>query len=305
MKNLSLMFGVALMSSTMMAQNVYVHTNDGSAYEYEVKDVDSIDFKLGASKLAAPSTDSECEKRLNDPEFLLDAIARMLQEKSDENMALSDSIKKMEKEIISLRKQLDNCSGGSDTTSSGCQSDKNAVDLGLSIKWATMNVGATKPSDMGNHYSWGETEPTDNEYDYYGWSASKLIKEGVMTADSILTPEHDVATVNWGDCWRMPTNKEVYELYDNCTWERTQVDGMTGYLVTGPNGNSIFMPAVGVKKTADSSPTIGEGYYWSSCFSPKGDEYAESYVMFSDETRVIHWRHTRFDGVVIRPVMSK
>ncbi len=309
MKKLFTIVGATLMSSALFAQNIYVHQNDGTAYGYDVADVEEINFSLGKSRLATPAPDTACEKRLNDPEYLLDALSGIiskLQESAKENESRRDSISwlyneinKKNSEIETLKQKLAACGGE-------CKEDTNAVDLGLSVKWASMNLGATKSTDMGTHYSWGEVTPFDDTYDFSGWTATELIEKGIMTADSILTPEHDAATVNWGSCWRMPTEAESKELVEKCTWEFVTVDGMKGCKVTGPNGNSIFLPAVGVLKPNQSSiPYIGDGYYWTSGFSNVNDSYGVSFLMFtSDETHRLHWMHTRYDGVLIRPVLK-
>lgn len=307
MKKLFTIIGAALLSSTIFAQNLYVHQNDGTADSYDVANIDSIGFELGKSKLAESPVNSDCEKNLKDPYFLLDAIDRILQEKENQSSLLRDSLDKLKNtvavlntELASVRNQLANCQSGYT-----CVPDTNAVDLGLSVRWSTMNVGATSERDLGNHYSWGEVSPVDDVYDYDGWSASKLIEEGIMSADSTLTPEHDAATVNMGECWRMPTAKEVQELYQKCTWRHEpDLFGVEGYVVTGPTGNSIFIPAVGVKKGANDKVSIGDGYCWTSTFSPVSDVYADSFVLFSDGTLTLHWKHTRYDGVVIRPVWN-
>ncbi len=308
MKKLFTFVGAFMLSSTIFAQNLYVHQNDGTAESYDVANIDSIGFELGNSKLAEPPVYPDCEKKLNDPDYLLNAIDRIIQDKSNENSVLKDSIEKINKsmsilnsEIASLKKQLADCQSGG----SNCVPDTSAADLGLSVRWSTMNLGATTESELGYHYSWGEVTPFDDTYDYQDWSASELIEKGIMSADSTLTPEHDAATVNWGECWRMPTAKEVQELYDKCTWRyEPTLFGVEGYVVTGPSGSSIFIPAVGVKKEASDVASIGNGYCWTSNFSPISDSYAESFVLFRDGTLTIHWKHTRHDGVVIRPVWN-
>ena len=148
-----------------------------------------------------------------------------------------------------------------------------AVDLGLSVKWASFNVGATKPEEYGGYYAWGETEEKDD----YSWSTYKWCNgsEDTMTkycTDSsygtvdnktTLDPEDDVAHVKWGGDWRMPTRAEQDELRNECTWEWTTQNGVTGYCVTGPNGNSIFLPAAGLRRGAYIYHTGYRDDYWS------------------------------------------
>ena len=130
------------------------------------------------------------------------------------------------------------------------------VDLGLSVKWATFNVGATKPEDYGDYFAWGETEPKSTySWSNYKWcrgSETTLTKycnhSGYGTVDNKTTLElsDDVAAVNWGGKWRMPTDAEMTELKNQCTWTWTIQNGVNGYEVTSnSNGNSIFLPAAG------------------------------------------------------------
>ncbi len=166
--------------------------------------------------------------------------------------------------------------------------DVEAVDLGLSsgIKWANMNVGATKPEEYGAFFAWGETKPKD----MYNWDTylfCKMPSWRYMTRytypdgqtdgcwyngntfigdnRTVLDPVHDAATTNWGEGWRMPTVAELDELCTKCTWTWTQKNGINGYEVKGSNDNSIFLPASG-NQGGNTSPTLVGfyGYYWTS-----------------------------------------
>ncbi|MGN0186809.1 MAG: hypothetical protein ACI392_03580 [Paludibacteraceae bacterium] len=146
------------------------------------------------------------------------------------------------------------------------------VDLGLSVKWATCNVGATAPEEYGNHYAWGETTIKTT----YSWDTYTLTTDGGSTftkynttdGKTTLEPEDDAATVNWGGTWRMPTNEEWQELKNNCTWtwvENFNGSGKNGYKVEGANGNSIFLPAAGYYIDGKSIGDVGSACsYWSS-----------------------------------------
>ena len=152
-----------------------------------------------------------------------------------------------------------------------------AVDLGLpsGIKWATFNVGATKPEEYGGYYAWGETEEKENySWSTYKWcngSSTTMTKyctdgsSGIVDDKTVLDPEDDVAHVKWGGSWRMPTRPEQDELRDNCTWQWTTVNNVKGCRVTGPNGNSIFLPAGGYRRYS-SIYNAELGHYWSSSF---------------------------------------
>lgn len=118
------------------------------------------------------------------------------------------------------------------------------VDLGLSVKWASCNLGASTPTEFGGYYAWGETstkdEYTEDTYTYYDKSTNKYTDIG----SEIGGTSYDAATVNLGKGWRMPSVGHLKELM-MCKHEWTQVDGVNGYLFTGPNGNTLFLPAAG------------------------------------------------------------
>ena len=167
-----------------------------------------------------------------------------------------------------------------------------AVDLGLSVKWATCNVGAEKPSDYGNYYAWGETKPKST------YTGSNCVTGGEKMND-IGGTQYDVAHTEWGSRWRLPTQEECQELIDKCKWVWTTLDGHAGYKVTGSNGNSIFLPAAGYSD-GDSAYDVGSGdYYWSSTpFS--NDSYAWE-LYFSDGSRYMRGTDRKF-GESVRPV---
>lgn len=179
------------------------------------------------------------------------------------------------------------------TTPEAVISTDKVVDLGLSVKWAGYNVGATKPEEYGDYFAWGETEPyyeaghaydaanTDwkfgkSGYDWfsYKWcfgsgSVTSITKyknslDGKINLDS----EDDAATANWGADWRMPTFSEMNELVYNCEWMRTTYNGVKGCKVVskvdGYTDVAIFIPAAGYRN-GDSLYGVGsDGYYWSS-----------------------------------------
>ena len=183
------------------------------------------------------------------------------------------------------------------------------VDLGLSVKWAMQNVGASSPSDNGGYFAWGETRPKSS----YTWSNCfdclddtgdnwGTYNIGGKTSISP-TSGHDTARENWGGTWRMPTNAECEELCDEdkCTWTWTSQGGHDGYLVTSKiNGNSIFLPAAGMRGGTDTDSVGGSGYYWSSMLS---SPYSSSacYLYF-DSSRHYTLENTRIFGQSVRPV---
>ena len=106
------------------------------------------------------------------------------------------------------------------------------VDLGLSVRWAGYNIGASAPEETGGYFAWGETKEKEH------YTPETYDQEGAF---------QDVATVYWGGKWRIPTGEELKELRDKCSWKFLTYQGMDGFLATGPNGNSIFLPCAGVK----------------------------------------------------------
>ena len=179
-----------------------------------------------------------------------------------------------------------------------------AVDLGLpsGTLWASWNVGATKPYEYGGYYAWGETSEkeryTESTYGHYDQTSQGYIHIG----DDISGTEYDVAHVMWGDGWHMPTDTQIQELVDSCTWEWITYNGtVNGYMVTGSNGNSIFLPAAGYCSSSDVLNYAGiRGNYLSGSFDSSDSQYAcglyfaSSYHRFSSSFR--------YRGQSVRPV---
>ncbi len=154
------------------------------------------------------------------------------------------------------------------------------VDLGLpsGTLWATYNIGASKPEEVGDYFSWGETEKKD----YYNWSSYKwcisnnggldfLTKynsghryNGKIDNLQTLLTQDDVASAKWGSEWRMPTNEEFQELIDNCQYSWTKYNGVYGAKFTAPNGNSMFLPVGGYYESSTIFDADNRGFYWSS-----------------------------------------
>lgn len=155
--------------------------------------------------------------------------------------------------------------------------ENGAVDLGLSVKWAAWNVGATAPEEYGNYYAWGEVETkidyTIENYKYcrkdsYGLDEYYLPDE----LSDISGTKYDAATVNWGNGWRMPTKLEFIELEDLATLVWTTYNGIDGMRIIGPNGNSIFLPSAGGRNEYGAYGKNESGYYWTSDESPRWDK---------------------------------
>ncbi len=192
-----------------------------------------------------------------------------------------------------------------------------AVDLGLSVKWASCNVGATSPEDYGGYYAWGETS-TKNDYDWStlkyctdtsGDHFSKYVSsgnaeywsgEGMPDNRTKLMLSDDAARANWGGSWRMPTEAEWTELRTKCKWTWTSQGGKNGYKVTGPNGNSIFLPAADFRNGTFLGSAGSDGFYWSSSL----------YTDFPYNARLVYFYSGgvtsdsiyRYLGLSVRPV---
>ena len=182
--------------------------------------------------------------------------------------------------------------------SSGIINGHEWVDLGLpsGLKWATCNVGASSPEEYGNYYAWGETE-TKAEY-----TEENSLTDGKQMSDISGNAQYDVATTNWGGSWRMPTREQMEELVEHCEWEWTQVNGVNGYKFTGPNGNSIFLPAAGYRN-GSSLKYAGEiGYYWSST-PDESDSYGAYFLTFRSGYQDVSW-FIRDLGLSVRPVIE-
>lgn len=186
------------------------------------------------------------------------------------------------------------------------------VDLGLSVKWATCNVGASSPQEAGNYYAWGETEAKNT----YNWQSYKYSKGylstmtkycnsssyGTVDNISVLEPSDDVAQVKWGGSWRMPTGAEWAELRTNCIWTWTTQNGKNGYIVSSKSkGNSIFLPAAGYHDGSSVGNAGAYGCYWSASLGSMRSYFALntyfiSYYIFKS------YYELRFYGLSVRPV---
>lgn len=177
------------------------------------------------------------------------------------------------------------------------------VDLGLSVKWATCNLGATSPEQKGNFFAWGELEPKNEFYD-----ANYLYISGEYTCEnignSICGTDYDVVSKMWGNGWRMPTMSELEELYSRCSNVWVTVDGQAGRRFTGPNGNTIFLPAAGYFfESGEANYPDKNGSYWCGDVYDSGDGAYNNayYLVFSSNAIRVDYTG-RSCGHTIRPV---
>ena len=181
------------------------------------------------------------------------------------------------------------------------------VDLGLSVKWATCNVGALNPGDYGNHYAWGEVVSMEERIESDGQSRETSLSDikGNSTSDIRGNSTYDAARANWGGDWRLPTKKEFQELRENCTWEWTAQNSHNGYKVTSEqNGQSIFLPAAGYRYGAGEDFDGSRGYYLGS--SPyESDAYRACYLYFHEGYHYVDRSNSYYYyGHSVRPVLE-
>lgn len=169
------------------------------------------------------------------------------------------------------------------------------VDMGLSVKWATCNVGAERPDEYGHYFAWGEISPKSS------YSTDNCITLNKEMGDISGSYEFDAARANWGAPARMPTNEEINELCEKCSWRRIKYNGVGGMLVTGPNGNSIFLPAAGFYIESSVFGAGSDGYYSSSTAPQHTDE--DVYYLDFDK-KFYYWGSwiRRYLGQPVRPV---
>lgn len=174
------------------------------------------------------------------------------------------------------------------------------VDLGLpsGLKWASCNVGATTPYEIGEYFSWGELKSKDR----YGMDNCPTY--GVPMEDFSGDAEYDVAAFAWGSTWRMPTETEMMELKENCTIEWVMIDNDTqGCFVTGPNGNQIYLPSGGFITETNVDFADSEAAYWTS--TPDvytNDAGYATFVYFYNNNFCNRGWMSRYVGLLVRPV---
>lgn len=175
-------------------------------------------------------------------------------------------------------------------TTTGIINGHEWVDLGLSVKWAICNVGASYPEDAGDLLAWGETTPK-KKY--------KISKDPLNFDNMTIDSAHDAARINWSGSWRMPYESEWRELIDQCVWSWTEQDGRGGYIIIGPNGASIFLPVTGYRHESSHYEANTGGYYWSS--SQNGDTTDSFHLKFNENDYNVEFIRQGF-GQSVRPV---
>lgn len=170
------------------------------------------------------------------------------------------------------------------------------VDLGLSVKWATCNIGASSPSDYGNYYAWGELQPKKE----YLKRNNKTYNKRIYKIGG--KKKYDAARAKWGGTWRLPTKKEIKELVKKCKWEVVTKNGRKSFKVTGPNGNHILLPTAGYRYGNYLYFENEVGFIWGELADPMNvkDSYCLNFSTFEEQTRM-GWSYRHY-GRSIRPV---
>lgn len=196
------------------------------------------------------------------------------------------------------------------------------VDLGLpsGTLWATCNIGANSPEEYGDYFAWGEIEPKTLSYEWstYKWNGpvTYMALTKYCTSRSFgynnfvdnkihLDAEDDAAYVNWGPSWRMPNIPQIQELCSsNCTWQWTTLNGVNGQLVTGPNGNTIFLPASGYRYMGSLYEVGTSGSGWGlTIFSDRPS--SANYLDFGQNYWRCYYDYYRSMGRTVRPVRAQ
>ena len=170
------------------------------------------------------------------------------------------------------------------------------VDLGLSVYWSGYNLGTTAPEKYGSYFAWGEIDSKE----LYNETTSQ--NTGKNIGNNICGTGYDAAHKSWGGAWRLPSWKEWQELIDECTWEWTTYKGVNGYIVTGPNGNSIFLPANGYIMGNEFQFKGERGVYHSGT---AGENHSRSYNLSFGTKGIYEDDYRREYGLGIRPVQNK
>ncbi len=178
------------------------------------------------------------------------------------------------------------------------------VDLGLSVFWSPMNVGAETAAECGKYFAWGEVDTAKVEFTVE--NATTFNKSYAREMQGNI--DHDAARYLWRHTWRMPTKEEVAELIEKCVWHKDTVDNRMGYTIEGPNGKTIFLPACGqmfVELEAPDSCTQ-EGFYWTGSHTKGRAEKEKAFALvFGVADSATVEELPRYTGFCIRPVSNK
>ena len=283
---------------------------------------DGLDRPSGISDRIWKVIDKAMQPRRKDRPQSISEFLKLLDAKKEKPEAVQEKlVEEPERDVAppaieELNNEETVVSGGVSSSHSGSQLPFEYVDLGLSVKWGTCNVGASKPEEYGDLFAWGEIKPKEDyswlSYRFYEETSflgavklSKYVtkrKNGNVDDKTGLAPDDDVAHVRLGGKWRMPTAAEWDELCTKCKWEWTTLNEVNGYKVTGPNGNSIFLPAAGDRYAMGLINAGSYGYYWSSSLQSDLPDQALIVYFYSGYSRLRS--DCRYIGFSVRPVIE-
>ena len=211
---------------------------------------------------------------------------------------------------------LGSCSKDDDEEENSKFENHEYVDLGLpsGTLWATCNVGASKPEEYGDYFAWGETEPKEiYSFSTYKWcngsydTRTKYCTDseyGIVDNKTVLDPEDDAATVNWGSSWCMPSIKKIEELYSYTTTKDTTINGVNGLLITSNNNDeTLFLPAAGWRIDAGLEYVNYQGNYWSRSLDTEYNHPIDMFCTFHGFNG--YGGSNRPAGFSVRPVRAK
>lgn len=187
--------------------------------------------------------------------------------------------------------------------------EKEAIDLGLSVMWSSTNIYANMFFEKGAKYSWGDIVKKI----YFIYIDSKLTDKNKDELKRIFNIEdlsicgnkkYDAAKFLWGDDWRLPQKYEFDELLSQCEWNWTSINGISGYKVTGKNGNSIFLPVTG-EIVVDKENVPNAGFYWSGTANDDILGSGAYFLYFDERQRACKRNGIRWHGMAVRPVWSQ
>lgn len=188
-------------------------------------------------------------------------------------------------------------------TTKGSHNGHEWVDLGIGVKWATCNIGASTPEEYGDYFAWGETTPKSSYTEENSKTCGRAIES--IVGDT----SYDAACAIWGGGWRMPNVNELNILKNDCTWISCIQEGHEGFKIIGPNGNSIFLPAAGYCSGTDNQEAEIAGYYWTT--SLVYSRYNSHPVLLNQAYSLVFtksWYESRgtdrWMGLTIRPVLD-
>lgn len=188
------------------------------------------------------------------------------------------------------------------------EKEKKAIDLGLSVSWADSNLYGDIDLGKGGKYSWGDVKKRT----FFRFVDCKLGKKDKYDLKKILgnddlsicgKEQYDASSFLWGGNWRLPQKTEIDELINQCEWEWTTINGISGYKVIGKNGNSIFLPVTG-EIVVDKSNSPQSGFYWSGNANSDVLGQEAHYLYFDENNKAHMYNGARWHGMAIRPVWS-